>query len=79
MIRPLLEISANPGEDWSVEGTSVDINGNQGFYRSYGPFNHGVNWEMNGLRINVSIYASETGFGGGFSKDQVLEIARSLQ
>ncbi len=31
--RPLIEIAANPGEDWSVEGESVDINGNQGFYR----------------------------------------------
>lgn len=79
VIRPLIEIAANPGEDWSVEGDSVDINGNQGFYRSFGSFNHAVSWEENGMRIHVSVSASETAFGGGFTKDQVLEIARSLR
>jgi hypothetical protein len=79
VIRPLLEISANPGENWSVEGESVVINGNQGFYSSDGPYNHAVSWEEYGMRFNVSIYTSEIVFGGGFTKDQVLEIARSLQ
>lgn len=79
VIRPLLEISANPGENWSVEGESVDINGNQGFYSSGGPYNHAISWEENGMRITISIYASKIAFGGGYTKDQVLEIARSLQ
>jgi hypothetical protein len=79
VIRPLIEIAANPGEDWSVEGESVDINGYPGFYSSGSPYNHAVSWEENGMRITISFYASETAFGGGFTKDQVLEIARSLQ
>jgi hypothetical protein len=44
-----------------------------------GPYNHAFRWEENGMRITISFYASETAFGGGFTKDQVLEIARSLQ
>jgi len=79
VIRPLLEISANPGENWSTEGESVVINGNQGFYSSDGLYNHAVSWEEYGMQFNVSIYTSEIVFGGGFTKDQVLEIARSLQ
>jgi hypothetical protein len=61
-----------------IKGENVDINGNIGIYFSDSRYNHAVTWKSGSIKITLSVYSSE-GFNSGFTKDQVLEIARSIK
>lgn len=61
------------------EGEEVEINGYTGMYYSRDPYSHIVIWRTDELRILVNVYSSEMWYGGSFTKEQILEIARSVQ
>lgn len=77
---PLEYVSLAPGDNGEmVEGEAVEINGNPGIYFSADPYAHILTWESGELKITMWVYSSEEWYGGSFSKDQVLEIARSMK
>lgn len=60
-------------------GETVDINGQPGQYSSPDSFNHTVVWQSGDMDIRLVIASSELWYSGTFTKEQVLEIARSVK
>lgn len=77
---PIEQFWLHSGESWNeFAGEDVDINGQMGKYFSEDVFNHHVTWQTEGLVIVMRVYSSDLWYGGTFSKEQVLEIARSFR
>ncbi len=58
---------------------TVEIHGNPAFYQSTGPYSHWITWQENGKIITLAVVSSDLWYGGTFTREQVLEIARSMQ
>ncbi len=79
-ISLLQSLQQNPGGTWDrFTGETVDINGQTGKYMSNDAFTHAVVWQSGDLEIRMLITLSDLWYGGTFTKEQVLEIARSVQ
>jgi hypothetical protein len=77
---PIDKVHLAPGDNGEpLEGESVDINGNAGIYFSTDPYSHTLTWKSGEIRIKLLVYSSEIWYGGSFTKDQILEIAKSMQ
>jgi Domain of unknown function (DUF4367) len=77
---PLDKVSMAPSENGEeLKGETVDINGNPGVYFSNDPYTHALTWESGNVKITLWVYSSDIGYGGSFTKDQILEIGRSLK
>jgi hypothetical protein len=77
---PLDKVSLAPdvnGEE--IEGEAVDINGNPGIYFSNDPYSHALTWKSGEIEITMWVYSSEIWYGGSFTKEQILEIGRSVK
>jgi hypothetical protein len=76
---PLNKVFLDPADNGEeIKGEKVDVNGGPGIYFSDGKYNHVLTWQSTNLKITLSIYSSE-GYGGGFTKDQILAIGRSMK
>ncbi len=77
---PLDKVPLSPGDNGeALKGETVDINGSSAIYFSDSAYNHALTWQAAGLKITLWVSSSETGYGGGFIRAQVLGIARSLK
>jgi hypothetical protein len=77
---PINKVNLAPGDNGgSIKGEEVDINGYNGTYFSDSPYNHVLTWQVGYLKITLSVYSSELWYGATFTKDQILEIARSMK
>lgn len=77
---PIEKVFLNPTEnEKEITGENVEINGQSGIYVSNSGFYHILTWQHEKLRITLSVYSSDLWYGGIFTKEQVLEIARSMQ
>ncbi|MHB1118896.1 MAG: hypothetical protein ACYC11_02420 [Bellilinea sp.] len=73
----------NSGETWDeFPGERVDINGQPGIYDtqiSNNTYSYHVIWQSDKLIIQLWIDTSELWYGATFTREQVLEIARSVK
>jgi hypothetical protein len=77
---PIDKVYLAPGDNGELlEGESVDINGNAGIYFSTDPYSHSLTWKSGEIKITLLVYSSEIWYGGSFTKDQIFEIAKSMQ
>ena len=77
---PLDKVSLSPGDrEEKSMGESVDINGTPGVYTSTDPYHHQLTWQFGEVEITLIIYSSESWYGGSFTRDQILEIGRSIK
>lgn len=58
---------------------TVEVHGNPAIYQSSGPFSHWLTWQENGKIITLAMVSSDLWYGGTFTREQVLEIARSMR
>ena len=77
---PLDKVSLTPEENGeNLKGDNVDINRNAAIFSSNNnQLTNIVTWEAGELRITLTVWSS-SGYGGTFTKDQILEIARSMK
>lgn len=77
---PINKVSLAPGDNGGeIKGEAVDVNGNPGVYFSDNPYSHVLTWQAGGIKITLWVYSSEIWYGGSFTKDQILEIGRSVK
>lgn len=73
----------NSGETWDeFPGERVDINGQPGIYSTHisnNNYSYDVIWQSDKLIIQLWIDTSELWYGATFTREQVLEIARSVK
>lgn len=60
-------------------GDTVEINGKPGKYSSIDSFTHTIVWQSGDLEIRMVVTSSKLWYGGTFTREQVLEIARSVE
>ena len=60
-------------------GETVDINGQPGQYSSPDGFTHTIVWQSGNIEIRMAVTSSDLWYGGTFTMEQVLEIARSVK
>lgn len=60
-------------------GETFDINGQPGKYSSPDNFTHTIVWQSGDLEIRMVVTLSDLWYGGTFTKEQILEIARSVK
>lgn len=57
---------------------TLEVHGNPAIYQSSGPYSHWITWQENGKIISIAVVSSDLWYGGTFTREQVLEIARSM-
>lgn len=69
----------NSGETWEeFSGKAVDVNGQPGDYQSSGENSYSLLWQNRNMVIVLDVVSTEW-YGGTFTEEQILEIARSVK
>lgn len=76
---PLDKVNLAPGENGEeLKGETVVIKDYPGIFFSSDPGNHILSWRTDTLKITLSVRSNQY-YGAQFTKEQILEIARSMQ
>ncbi|OGN75730.1 MAG: hypothetical protein A2X25_02900 [Chloroflexi bacterium GWB2_49_20] len=77
---PLDKLSLAPGViGEELKGETVNINGYPGTYFSDNPYDHWLTWRTSSLKITLMVYSTKELYGGSFTKEQILEMGKSMK
>ncbi|MEN6436633.1 MAG: DUF4367 domain-containing protein [Anaerolineaceae bacterium] len=65
--------------DETIKWETIEIQGKPGKYFSLSEFGHKLIWDIDGVHVILSFYSSDIWYGGGITKEQILDIATSIR